>query len=160
MQDSWESPCLSQARPQAQPMHPSWARQGAAWAPGRGDNPPAACSVTRTLPHLLLGMSPIGQCSALFSPQASGQRARGPTQNGCHHHLMEGPGKGQLQLHQGQVLTSHIEGSLTVERVVFAEVVHGHGAAAIDGEIHHLIKGDQLNGVELSIIDRLGTGRR
>lgn len=71
-----------------------------------------------------------------------------------------GAWEGPAAAHQGQVLTSHIEGSLTVERVVFAEVVHGHGAAAIDGEIHHLIKGDQLNGVELSIIDRLGTGRR
>lgn len=60
----------------------------------------------------------------------------------------------------GQVLTSHIKGGLAVQCVVFAKVVHGHGTPAIDGEIHHLVKGDQLNSVELPIIDRLSTGRR
>ena len=59
-----------------------------------------------------------------------------------------------------QDLTSHIEGGLAVERVVLAEVIHGHGAAAIDGEVHHLVEGDQLNGVELPVVDRFGTGRK
>lgn len=59
-----------------------------------------------------------------------------------------------------QVLTSHIEGGLAVERVVLAKVVHGHGAAAIDREVNHLVKGDQLNSVELPIVDRFSTGRR
>lgn len=58
------------------------------------------------------------------------------------------------------VLTSHIEGSLAVERVVLAKVVHGHGTATIDGEVHHLVKGDQLNSVELPVVDRFSTGRR
>lgn len=59
-----------------------------------------------------------------------------------------------------QVLTSHIEGGLTVEGVMLAKVVHGHGAAAIDGEVHHLVKGDQLNSVELPVVDCFSTGRR
>lgn len=60
----------------------------------------------------------------------------------------------------GQVLTSHVEGGLAVQCVVLAEVVHGHGAAAIDGEIHHLVEGDQLHSVELPVVDRLRTGGR
>lgn len=43
---------------------------------------------------------------------------------------------------------------------MLAKVVHGHGAAAVDGEVHHLVKGNQLNSVELPIVDRLSTGKR
>lgn len=42
---------------------------------------------------------------------------------------------------------------------MLARVVHGHGTATIDGEVHHLIEGHQLHGVELPVIDGLGTGR-
>ena len=59
-----------------------------------------------------------------------------------------------------QDLTSHIEGGLAVERVVLAEVIHGHGAAAIDGEVHHLVEGDQLNCVEVPVVDGFSTGRK
>lgn len=98
--------------------------------------------------------SPMTWAPALLAslrPESNG----GPTWNGCRHHLSE-----PQPLPGPQVLTSHIEGGLAVQRVVFAKIVHGHGTASIDGEIHHLVKRDQLNGMELPIIDCLGTGRR
>lgn len=59
-----------------------------------------------------------------------------------------------------QVLTSHIKRGLAVECVVLAKVVHGHRAAAINGEVNHLVKGDELDSVELPIVDGLSAERR
>lgn len=58
-----------------------------------------------------------------------------------------------------QPRTPDIEWGLAVQRVVLARVVHGHGAATIDGEVHHLVEGHQLHSVELPVVDGLGTGR-
>lgn len=59
----------------------------------------------------------------------------------------------------GPCPTSYVEGSLTVQCVVLARVVHGHGAATVNGQVHHLVKGHQLHGVELPVVDGLSTGR-
>lgn len=52
-------------------------------------------------------------------------------------------------------LTSDIQRSFSPQRLHFPEAVHGCGAAAVYRQIHHLVKGHQLYGVELTIIDRL-----
>lgn len=152
----------SQARLQVQPTLPSFlvslGGQRAEWAPGKEDNPPAAWPFTRISPPPLPPWNVLHR-TVLILASLRPEGKRGPTWN--NHHTMGRPREGRLQLQPGlQVLTSHIEGGVAVQGVVFAEVVHGHGAAAIDGEINHLVKGDQLNCVELPIVDRLSAGRR
>lgn len=54
-----------------------------------------------------------------------------------------------------RILTSDVEWRLVVQCRLFDCALHALGRSAVDGQIDHLVEGEDLHGVELPIVDGL-----